>query len=52
MQQIIGILCAHLVRLLKSNRNGSLVQFGKQKVGPAFDEEKENYLQLWSGRLP
>lgn len=35
------------MHLLKSNRNGNLTQFGKQKVGPAFDEEQENYLQLW-----
>lgn len=43
MQQVIGIFYVHLMHLLKSNRDGNLVQFGKQKVGPAFDEEKENY---------
>lgn len=43
MWQIIGILCVHFMHLLMSNRHDNLVQLGKQKVGPAFDEEEENY---------
>lgn len=38
MQQVVGTLCVHLALLLKSNRNGNLMQFGKPELDPAFGE--------------